>query len=296
MNNYYNYYEILEINEYATSIEIKKQFRKLSLKYHPDKNKLNDSKKFIIIKESYDILIDDDKRRIYDYQRRFSFLKNYNLDEYEIEYLNSLYEKIYDSYEIRFCKILFNTLPSDIRENLNKLKEKLFSEVINENNNKQIIIPSKYINIQELNEDYTINLNISFEDNYNQVLKKIIIHTKYHICYLFLRSFNDIVLQNGKYSFKIKFIRKSNKKYIKKGNDLIIIKNINIYELLYHKEYNIILPNNENININKVSNIILKNKGFLYDYNKYGDCYVIFNLDYSKDVSKYKDQIKEIFN
>ena len=82
-----DYYEILEITPNASPEIIKKQFRKLSLKYHPDKNKEINSEKFILIKEAYDILIDEDKRNIYDYQRKFSFLKDYDLHEIDIEYL-----------------------------------------------------------------------------------------------------------------------------------------------------------------------------------------------------------------
>ena len=80
-----NLYEILEIETNANKDIIKKQFHKLSKKYHPDKNNSNDSKeKFIKIKEAYDILIDDEKRKIYDYQQKFNYLRNFDLSDYEI--------------------------------------------------------------------------------------------------------------------------------------------------------------------------------------------------------------------
>ena len=308
-----DYYEILGINETATKDCIKLSFRKLSLQYHPDKNKDNNSKdKFILIREAYEILIDDNRRKIYDYQRRFSFLKHFDLNEYEINYLNSLYEKINNSYEIRFCKILFNTMPGDMKETFNELKKKFFPNNNPNNNsndnsndnsqnnlNKEIIIPPKYIDIIDLKEDYTLNLNIDISDVYNIILKRIIIHTKDYICYLFLRTFDDIIIINGKYSFKLKFHVKSDK-FIKRNNDLVFIKNINIYQLLFQKKYDIILPDNSNLTFTKNDkNIYLfKNKGLLnsYDYKSRGNMYVIFNLDYSKDYSEYETEIKEIFN
>ena len=290
-----DYYNILEITDTANKDLIRKQFKKLSLKYHPDKNKDRDSSKFINIREAYDILIDDNSKQIYDYQRRFTFLKDYNLSDIDIEYLNSLYEKINNSYEFRFCKILFNTMPDIIKEKFNNLKENIFSTSYA----TQITVPPKYINIEGLSENYTINLNITIDDAYNGVLKKLIIHTKDYICYLFLRVFDNIVIQNGSYTFNIKFIIKNNTNtFIKKHNNLIYIKNINMYQLLFQTKYDIILPNNECITLHKTkSNIYtFKNKGFLdYTYNKGYVC-VIFNLDYHKDYSKNKERIKEIFN
>ena len=63
-----NYYDILEVNNHASHSEIKKSFRNLALKYHPDKNKNSeDSKhKFMKIIEAYEVLSDEIARRDYD--------------------------------------------------------------------------------------------------------------------------------------------------------------------------------------------------------------------------------------
>lgn len=60
-----NYYDILGVNKNATQDEIKKAFRKLSMKYHPDKNGGDDTK-FKEINEAYSTLSDENKRREYD--------------------------------------------------------------------------------------------------------------------------------------------------------------------------------------------------------------------------------------
>ena len=185
-----------------------------------------------------------------------------------------------------------------------KLSENLFSSDLNKDSDKEedlnkdlnkIILPSKYINIEGLNENYTINLNISIEDVYCNKLKKIIIHTKDFICYLFLRDFNDIKIKNGNYNFSIKFNIKQKSNYIKRGNDLIIIKIINIYELLFEEYFKIYLPDKKikPLNIKRNDNNFLKIKG--YGFND-GDCFILFNLDYAKNYIKHKENIKEIFN
>jgi molecular chaperone DnaJ len=59
-----NYYEILGVDKKATNDDVKKAFRKLAQKYHPDKG--GSEEKFKEITEAYSILSDEKKRREYD--------------------------------------------------------------------------------------------------------------------------------------------------------------------------------------------------------------------------------------
>jgi DnaJ-class molecular chaperone len=62
-----DYYKILGVKKNAKPAEIKKAYRSLSLKYHPDKNPSEDaSSKFSEIASAYDVLSDTEKRKIYD--------------------------------------------------------------------------------------------------------------------------------------------------------------------------------------------------------------------------------------
>jgi len=60
-----DYYKILNIDKSATKEDIKKSYRKLSKKYHPDVNP-NGEKMFKDITEAYEVLSNDNKRREYD--------------------------------------------------------------------------------------------------------------------------------------------------------------------------------------------------------------------------------------
>ncbi|CAJ0586947.1 unnamed protein product, partial [Mesorhabditis spiculigera] len=62
-----DYYKILELSKGASEDEIKKAYRKLALKYHPDKNKEKSAEaKFKEIAEAYDVLSDPKKKEVYD--------------------------------------------------------------------------------------------------------------------------------------------------------------------------------------------------------------------------------------
>lgn len=64
-----DYYNILKVSRNATEEDLKKSYKKLAMKWHPDKNAVNTKEaeaKFKQISEAYDVLSDPQRRQIYD--------------------------------------------------------------------------------------------------------------------------------------------------------------------------------------------------------------------------------------
>jgi len=74
-----DYYQILGVNRTASAEEIKRVYRRLAVKYHPDKNPDPEAEAiFKEINEAYDVLSDPEKKWLYD-QRREPRYRNYTV-------------------------------------------------------------------------------------------------------------------------------------------------------------------------------------------------------------------------
>jgi curved DNA-binding protein len=88
-----DYYQVLGVDKKASADEIKKSYRKLALKWHPDKNPNNKGaeEKFKKISEAYAVLSDTEKRQQYDqfgsadqYRQQYSqedIFRNFDINE-----------------------------------------------------------------------------------------------------------------------------------------------------------------------------------------------------------------------
>lgn len=107
-----NLYSILGLSTSATEEEIKKAYKELAKKLHPDRNNGIETEQFKEITEAYDILSDKKKKAEYDK---------------EIIGFNSSFEANFENYE--FTKDIFREYSMDLnKEDDSKLKD-LFSKI-----------------------------------------------------------------------------------------------------------------------------------------------------------------------
>jgi len=78
-----DYYKLLGVDKNSSKDGIKKAYRKLALKYHPDKNKGNKEaeEKFKKINEAYAVLSNDEKRKQYDMFGADGFSQRFSQDD-----------------------------------------------------------------------------------------------------------------------------------------------------------------------------------------------------------------------
>ena len=188
-----DYYDILNLNDDCSSDEIKKQYRILSKKYHPDKNNGDDTD-FKKINEAYETLSNDESRKEYNIKRIF---KNIDFTNEEYKLLFSYYDKFINSKEYRLMKLLYNSIPEHVKNTIwDKFKK---------SNLKQIVPKNKSINIELLNENITIHLGVLKENKIYYKFYLLLIETKYGIIPLGIREYETIYINNINCILTIKF-------------------------------------------------------------------------------------------
>jgi DnaJ-class molecular chaperone len=100
-----DYYKILEVDRDCETEEIKKSYKKLALKYHPDKNNGDDTK-FKEISEAYEVLSDNNRRSQYDYN--FSHDINFSTFGHQFMKPDDLFKQIFQNSDLDILASFMN--------------------------------------------------------------------------------------------------------------------------------------------------------------------------------------------
>jgi len=287
-------YSILELETSASELEIKANFKKLALKYHPDKNNNNIlyNEKFNQIRIAYEILSNHNKK--FNYDNMISSKKNYfckiissfikKITNPEI--INNIMNKPDIKNDIqkgkinRFLKKILNDIDTEI--DISKLTDIFICTSSNDINTLSNNNQSNIYNSSDLN---TLNIIASIKSNlddvFNNRIKEIIVNRKIYNNDIITHETNkyyiplydnDIIINNAGDKIInnnlcgnviLKIIYKNNDNIIKDGYDLIFYDNITLNELFngFIKKFDIF---NSSISINSTNPF----KDYIFDGEK----------------------------
>jgi curved DNA-binding protein CbpA len=312
-----NLYEILEINENASEKEIKKAYHKLSLQYHPDKNKDNRAiEKYQNIRTAYDILIDSKTRieyckmnliqqnnfvtmlqKIFNNEILIEEVKHFGIsfDKKDWQYLEENYKGLFDALNFKELINFFKNgkfpkkkIDSTITETDESISE------FNENNYESFhYLPVYYQKLNDL--DIILNLNISLDDLIENNKRKIkikrsingkIIYNNFIFNlskqYIVFPSFGDSNNNiNGNLIIKLNLP----KDFFWSENIIILEKSITLFQMLYGLD---IIFNYNDINI-KYPNWVPSRDGFIIEINQIKN----FNLNIKLVLNYEHSELKE---
>ena len=255
-----DYYDVLGIKKDASPDEIKKAYRSLSLKYHPDRNPSEEAKtKICDINEAYECLSDEKLRSEYDRQGN-SDINFENMKEFTD--INNLFNMMFNGNGMpgmpgmpgqginifhqgpgNFQARMFTQRLEPININLSLSVEKSYMGCV-----EQIEINRKIINNNEENtEKEILYVNIPQGINTNET---VILHEQGH----------NINGHKGPVNINI-IIHNNNSPFIRNGLDLIYNKTISLKEALCGFSFEILHLNNKKYAINNsgLNNIIKPN-------------------------------------
>ena len=178
-------YKILEVDKNSTINEIKKAYKKLALKYHPDKScNIDTISQFIEINNAYTILSDDKKRKEYNSSIYRDFVikspkknNNYNfvdiMDNLKNIIKNEYYQRILLIFGDKILNIIINN--NNIEHDLNFLDINIS---INYTLEEVINLEEKVINYKRRTKDNFIEniFPIDFYQNYKNEGEEIILN------------------------------------------------------------------------------------------------------------------------
>ena len=302
-----SFYNILGINEKSSKEEIKKAYRTLSLKYHPDKNPNNQEayNKFQKINEAYETLGDEQKREEYDMMKKNPFFKmaNYNGDP------NSMGSPFQDMDEI-FSAIFGGSLGGGMSfggPNIRIFRgdpQQLFRM-----QKPQPIIKTLNINIEQVLIGGTVPIEIErwIIENDNKVFENETIYITIPKGIddneiILLKDKGNIINEETKGDIKIVIKVENSTEFERRGIDLIINKTISLkdalcgftFELKYINGKVYTLNNNSGSIIPPEYIKVIPNLGLTRD-GHIGNLLIHFHVDFPEKLSEEQIQkLKEI--
>lgn len=311
-----NFYEILGVNENASKEEIKKAWRSLSFKYHPDRNGGGDPEtlsKLQTVNEAYETLGDDDKRKEYDMIRNSPFSRmnanmgNTNMGNVNMGIpLNELFNNFFggnpffnQTQEGFFpmgakIHVFHNGVPFDITGQIQKPTP---------------IIKTVTITLEQVMNGYTLPVEIErwITENNNKVSER---ETLYITIpkgaddneIIILRDKGNIINENIKGDVKI-FIKVINDTLFKRnGLDLIFEKHISLKDALCGFSFQLKHVNGKTYTINNSSGSIvipeyqkvMPNMGLERD-SHIGNLIIHFHIDFPDKLNESQiERLREI--
>jgi len=314
-----NLYSVLGVNENATRDEIKKAYRGLSLKYHPDRNPSPDAtEKFKIINEAYEILGDEQKRRQYEMERKNPFMRmNSNMNRSpNMNEMDELIKTFFGGIPFmngmgNFGMDDFSELSGDINGFPPNAQFHIFHNGIPINISKKNQKPSPInksvsIDIEQVYNGATIPLDIErwIHDNGTKIFEKETLYVTIPKGIddneiILLKDKGNMINEHCKGDVKI-FIKIVNNTEIKRhGLDLIYDKKISLKDALCGFTFEIKFINGKIYTLNNTSgNIIcpeykkiIPNMGLTREGHT-GNLIVIFHVDFPEKLTI--EQIKKI--
>jgi DnaJ family protein B protein 4 len=297
--NYDNYYSVLNLSKNANINDIKKAYRQLSIKFHPDKNLNCDSEQFNKINEAYSKLLD-----------------KYNT--------NDLHKDVNNFHNNE----LVNGINANnaINANNNNAINANNNNAINANNNNidgnNTILKYSYFNVNN-SEDIIINLSLGFNEAYNGCNKPIVVNRKIIVNNVIgheketlyipipkgidaneiitIPNKGNVYISNGLIShsnIKIIICLLTHEIFERIGLDIVFIKTITLKEALLGFSFNLNHINNKNFKITCSEVIhfnyekLIPNMGFIRD-SFVGNLIIKFNIIFPPTISQESKKLLE---